>query len=81
MSSPFGAKEYEESTEAIDILFEIAGLLNCGLDRQTLSILLSLIQQGVNPESLSMVVREIKRETLALKVAESQSKGVSSIPK
>jgi len=42
--------------------------LNCGLDQKTLSILASLIENGVNPEALAAVVKELKRETDALKV-------------
>ena len=42
--------------------------MNCGLDQKTLSILASLIENGVNPEALAAVVKELKRETDALKV-------------
>jgi hypothetical protein len=42
--------------------------LNCGLDQRQLSILASLIENGVNPEALAAVVKELKRETEALKV-------------
>jgi mitotic-spindle organizing protein 1 len=44
-------------------------ILNCGLDQKTLSILTSLIENGVNPEALAAVVKELKRETNALKVS------------
>ncbi len=43
-------------------------LLNCGLDKNTLSVLVSLIEHGVNPEALAEVVKELRRETQALKV-------------
>jgi mitotic-spindle organizing protein 1 len=43
-------------------------ILNCGLDQRQLSILASLIENGVNPEALAAVVKELKRETEALKV-------------
>lgn len=42
--------------------------MNCGLDQRQLSILASLIENGVNPEALAAVVKELKRETEALKV-------------
>eukprot|EP00954_Amorphochlora_amoebiformis_P001951 151472-Amorphochlora_amoeboformis.AAC.2 len=42
-------------------------VLNCGLDRQTLSILVSLCENGVNPEALAAVITELRRETAALK--------------
>ena len=44
-------------------------ILNCGLDQRTLSILASLIENGVNPEALAGVVKELKRETDALRVS------------
>ena len=50
------------------VLFEISQILNCGLDKQSLSILVSLCENGVNPEALSAVVKELKRESSALKV-------------
>ena len=50
------------------VLFELSQILNCGLDRQTLSILVSLCENGANPEALAAVVKELQRESLALKV-------------
>ena len=44
-------------------------ILNCGLDQRTLTILAGLIENGVNPEALAAVVKELKRETEALKVS------------
>ena len=43
-------------------------ILNCGLDKETLSILVGLCENGVNPEALAAVVKELKRESKALKV-------------
>ena len=45
-------------------------LLNCGLDQHTLKLLVSLVENGVNPEALANVVKELQRETRALKVEE-----------
>ena len=42
-------------------------ILNCGLDERTLALLVGLIENGVNPEALAAVVKELKRETAALK--------------
>ena len=44
-------------------------ILNCGLDQRTLSLLMSLIENGVNPEALAQVMKELRRETEALKAA------------
>ncbi|OAL54325.1 hypothetical protein IQ07DRAFT_264300 [Pyrenochaeta sp. DS3sAY3a] len=40
--------------EVIDILHEIATLLNTHLDRQQLSYCVSLIENGANPEALAV---------------------------
>ncbi|KAI8481513.1 hypothetical protein Bbelb_407190 [Branchiostoma belcheri] len=53
--------------EAMDTLQEISRLLNTGLDSETLSICVRLIEQGVNPEALASVIKELRRETAALK--------------
>ena len=50
------------------VMFEMSLILNCGIDQRTLSILASLIENGVNPEALAAVVKELKRESEALKV-------------
>ena len=54
------------AAETLDIVTEISDILNCGLDRETLGILLSLCEQGVNPEALAAVVRELRREGAAI---------------
>ena len=54
-------------------MFEMSQILNCGIDQRTLSILASLIENGVNPEALAAVVKELKRESEALKVSLSVS--------
>jgi mitotic-spindle organizing protein 1 len=59
--------EWEEAKETIEILYEISQILNTGLDRTSLSILVSLCENGVNPEALAAVVKELRREASALK--------------
>lgn len=49
-------------------MFEMSQILNCGIDQHTLSILVQLVENGVNPEALAAVVKELKRESEALKV-------------
>jgi len=51
------------------VMFEMSQILNCGIDQRTLSILASLVENGVNPEALAAVVKELKRESDALKVS------------
>lgn len=66
-------EDFEEAKETMEILYEMAQLLNTGLDRTSLSILVSLCENGVNPEALAAVVRELKREAAALKLAEGKT--------
>ena len=51
---------------SLDTLFEISQLLDTGLDKATLAVLVGLCEQGVNPEALAEVVLEIRRETANL---------------
>lgn len=62
----------EESKETLEVLYEISQLLNTGLDRTSLGLLVSLCENGVNPEALSAVVKELKRESASLKMAEGR---------
>lgn len=48
--------------EVIDILHQLATLLNTHLDRQQLSYCVSLIENGVNPEALANVIRQLRAE-------------------
>lgn len=43
-------------------VYELSRLLNTGLDRDTLAILMALIQKGVNPEALAAVVKDLRKE-------------------
>ena len=40
------------------------------MDKKSLHILVGMIENGVNPEALALVVKELKRETAALKAEE-----------
>jgi len=52
----------ETAKEIIDTLAEIALILNTGLDRHTLSVCVSMIENGTNPEALATVVKELRKE-------------------
>ena len=45
------------------VAYQISKLLNTGLDRSTLGILINLVEEGVNPEALAAVVKELRRES------------------
>lgn len=50
---------------------EMSRLLNTGLDPETLTICVKLCESGINPEALALVIQELRRETAAVKAAES----------
>ncbi|KAI8926590.1 mitotic-spindle organizing gamma-tubulin ring associated-domain-containing protein [Entophlyctis helioformis] len=62
-----------QAQETMDILFELSVLLNTGLDRDALSLCVSLCESGVNPEALAAVIKELKRESRSLAAAASSS--------
>ncbi|KAF1994785.1 hypothetical protein P154DRAFT_446810 [Amniculicola lignicola CBS 123094] len=66
MASPQAAPTQDvkrkAAREVIDILHEIATLLNTHLDRQQLSYCVSLIENGANPEALADVIRHLREE-------------------
>jgi mitotic-spindle organizing protein 1 len=43
-------------------------LLNTGLDRETLSVCLSLTEQGINPEAVAAVLKEARKDGKIWKV-------------
>ena len=51
------------SSRRVAVAFELSQVLDTGLDRETLSILIALCENGVNPEALALVVKELKRES------------------
>mmetsp|Transcript_13851 Transcript_13851/g.35685 ORF Transcript_13851/g.35685 Transcript_13851/m.35685 type:complete len:96 (+) Transcript_13851:37-324(+) len=69
MSEPARPRE-----ETLDVLFDISQLLQTGLDRETLAVLVGLTESGVNPEALATVVKELRRESAALR-AETEGAG------
>jgi mitotic-spindle organizing protein 1 len=46
--------------QEIEALFQISQILDTGLDRRALAILLDLIENGVHPEALADVLNEIR---------------------
>jgi len=48
--------------EALQIAKEISDILGTGLSREELAILMSLTEQGLNPDALAAVVEELRRE-------------------
>ena len=57
-----------DAKETCQTLFEISRLLNTGLDMETLAICVRLCEQGANPEALAIIIRELRRESEAIKM-------------
>ena len=60
----------DAARETLDVAHDVAKLLDTGLDREQLAVLIALVERGVNPEALAAVVRELRREAAALKSEE-----------
>lgn len=50
--------------ELLDSLQELSEILETGLDRETLSILLELTESGVNPEALAALIKELRKQNV-----------------
>lgn len=56
--------------QALETLHQISSILDCGLDKETLRILVGLCEAGVNPEALAHVVKELRREAALLRASD-----------
>ncbi|RXN02830.1 mitotic-spindle organizing 1 [Labeo rohita] len=72
MASPANAN-MNAVRETMDVLLEISRLLNTGLDMESLSICVRLCEQGINPEALSSVIKELRRASDSLKASENST--------
>jgi mitotic-spindle organizing protein 1 len=61
-------------------VYEISQLLNTGLDRRTVQILMALCDAGVNPQALARVVQELRREAAAVGAAAGAATGNGAAP-
>lgn len=57
----------QRAREALDLAHLMSSLLNTGLDRHTLALLIALCERGINPEALAALVKELRRESAALR--------------
>lgn len=56
-----------EAKETFATLLELSKLLNTGLDSDTLALCIRLCERGAHPEALATVVRELRRESQAIR--------------
>ncbi|CDJ62046.1 hypothetical protein, conserved [Eimeria necatrix] len=62
-----------DTTTREDLLVEISNILNTGLDRESLTILTKMLEQGVHPEALARVVLELDRALLDVREKEQKA--------
>ncbi|KAD6453840.1 hypothetical protein E3N88_08546 [Mikania micrantha] len=48
--------------ESLELVFQMSNILDTGLDRHTLSVLIALCDLGLNPEALAAVVKEFRKD-------------------
>ncbi|OEL25021.1 hypothetical protein BAE44_0013958 [Dichanthelium oligosanthes] len=48
-----------QAKESLELTFQMSQILDTGLDRHTLSLLMALCDRGANPEALAALVREL----------------------
>ncbi|CBI32803.3 unnamed protein product, partial [Vitis vinifera] len=53
----------QTARESLELAFHMSNILDTGLDRHTLSVLITLCDLGLNPEALAAVVKELRRES------------------
>ncbi|CAM0877366.1 unnamed protein product [Alopecurus aequalis] len=56
--APAGAAA-RQAKESLELAFQMSQILDTGLDRHTLSLLMALCDRGANPEALAALVREL----------------------
>ncbi|XP_022195148.1 mitotic-spindle organizing protein 1 [Nilaparvata lugens] len=61
------AKKNNDARETFSAIMEISNLLNTGLDAETLTYCVRLCENGVHPEALATVIKEMKREVESIK--------------
>ncbi|KAI1494455.1 mitotic-spindle organizing gamma-tubulin ring associated-domain-containing protein [Biscogniauxia mediterranea] len=71
-------EKQQAAQQAVDILHEISTILNCHLDRRTLSVCISMIENGVNPEALANVVQFLRKEAQKAGLAKDAAAAAAS---
>ena len=66
-NSQSSGSQLTEAKDTFATLFELSKLLNTGLDQNSLAICVRLCEQGAHPEALATIVRELRRESQAIR--------------
>lgn len=68
------------AAEALDIAYEINKVLDCGLDKESLSICIALLETGINPEALAQVIDKLREEAAQANLQANQQKDSPAPP-
>ncbi|MCD7461688.1 Glc7p regulatory subunit [Datura stramonium] len=60
--SPMDPEAARTARDSLELVFHMSNILDTGLDRHTLSVLISLCDLGHNPEALAAVIKELRQE-------------------
>ncbi|URE40185.1 regulatory subunit 4 [Musa troglodytarum] len=72
------AEAARNAKETLELAFQMSNILETGLDRHTLSLLIALCDRGVNPEALAALVRELSPAPRAMPPDPSTTTNTSS---
>lgn len=50
----------QEARQSLEVAHELSKLLDCGLDKESLSICIALLEQGLNPEVIEPIARPLR---------------------
>jgi len=77
-SNSIGNSAILEARDTFSTLEELSRLLNTGLDKDSLALCVRLCEQGAHPEALATIIRELRRESQAIKAAAASTSGAST---
>ncbi|GLJ16434.1 hypothetical protein SUGI_0279590 [Cryptomeria japonica] len=63
----------QKARESLDLVFSMSNFMQTRIDQHNLTILIALTEQGVNPEALAAVIKELRREAAAINQHSSSS--------
>ncbi|CAH8258082.1 unnamed protein product [Arabidopsis lyrata] len=63
VSESMNQEAAETARESLELVFRMSNILETGLDRHTLSVLIALCDIGLNPEALATLVKELRRDS------------------
>jgi len=71
-STASSSSQIVAARETFTLLQDLSRLLNTGLDADALALCVRLCENGANPEALATVIKEIRRQSQAIKLQEQE---------